>query len=117
MQLSKTQMLYLLLALIGLIGTWYFNIKFFMTEEDSSIMNYIAQTRTTFPAKSFNIDLLICLLTFFAWYIPEAIRLKMKHWWVFIILSYGVAFAFAFPLFLFFRDRKMEKISRSTLAL
>ncbi|MEZ5003099.1 MAG: DUF2834 domain-containing protein [Chitinophagales bacterium] len=107
MHFTTKQIIYLLLAAAGLVGTWYFNIKFFTTADDPSLLNYIAQTRTTFPAKSFNIDLLICLLTFFAWYIPEAIKLKMKNWWVFIILSYGIAFAFAFPLFLFFRERKM----------
>ena len=108
MPLTKKQLLYLVLAAAGLVGTWYFNIKFFMTAEDPSLLNYIAQTRTTFPAKSFNIDLLICLLTFFVWYIPEAIKLKMKHWWVFIVLSYTIAFAFTFPLFMFFRERKLQ---------
>lgn len=107
MKVSTKQIIYLLLSVLGLVGTWYFNIKFFMTTEDPSLLNYIAQTKTTFPAKSFNIDLLICLLTFFVWYIPEAIKLKMKHWWIFIVLSYGVAFAFAFPLFMFFRERKI----------
>jgi hypothetical protein len=110
MKTNKKQFLYLALAAAGLIGTWYFNIKFFTTAEDPSMLNYFAQTRTTFPAKSFNIDLLICLLTFFVWYIPEAIKLKMKHWWVFIVLSYGIAFAFAFPLFLFFRERKLQAV-------
>ncbi len=110
-QLSPKCILFLCLAIAGLIGTWYYNIQFMLTEEDSGLMNYIAQTKTTFPAKSFSFDLLIVLLAFFVWYIPEAIRLKIKHWWVFIILSYGVALAFAFPLFLFFRERKLLAIN------
>jgi len=50
----------------------------------------------------------VVVLTFFAWYIPEAIQLKMKYWWVFIPLTFMVAIAFSFPLFLYFRERKLE---------
>jgi len=64
---------------------------------------------TTFPAQSIGVDILVVVLTFFAWYIPEAIRLKMKYWWVFIPLTFMVAIAFSFPLFLYFRERKLEK--------
>jgi hypothetical protein len=110
MKITKLQWVYLSLSIIGLVGTWYFNIQFYTTESDTSLLNFIAQTQTTFPAKSINIDLLICLITFFVWYIPEAFRLKMKYWWVFLVLSFTVAFAFSFPLFLFFRDRKMEQL-------
>ncbi len=106
----KQKHLYLLLALIGISATWFFNIQFFLSEEDTSLANFIAQTGTTFPAKSINADLLVVVFTFFTWYIPEAIRLKMKHWWVFIPLTFLIAIAFAFPLFLYFRARKLEAL-------
>jgi len=105
----KLKYVFLFLAILGLCYTWYFNIQFYINAEDTSLLNYIAQTKTTFPAKSFNADLLVVVFTFFVWYIPEAIKLKMKHWWIFIPLSFMVAIAFAFPLFLYFRARKLEK--------
>lgn len=105
--MTVKQGLLLLLSIIGLIGTWYYNIQFFQTAEDSSMLNYLAQTKTTFPAKSFNFDLLVAVLAFLVWYIPEARKLKMKHWWVFIPLTFFIAFAFAFPLFLFFREKAL----------
>lgn len=105
----KLKYLFLLLAVVGLCYTWYFNIQFYITEEDTSVLNYLAQTKTTFPARSFSADLLVVVFTFFAWYIPEAIKLKMKHWWVFIPLTFLIAIAFAFPLFLYFRTVRLEK--------
>ena len=107
--MTLKQALFLLLSIAGLIGTWYYNIQFFITAEDTSMLNYIAQTKTTFPAKSFNFDLLIGVGAFLLWYIPEARKLKMKLWWVFIPLTFLIAFAFAFPLFLFFRERALAK--------
>ncbi len=54
----KYKHLFLLLAILGLCYTWYFNIRFYINAENTSLINYIAQTKTTFPAKSFNADLL-----------------------------------------------------------
>jgi len=59
---------------------------------------------------SFFVDLMTVGLIFLAWYIPEAIKLNMKHWWIFIPLTFLVALAFAFPLFLYFRELKKGKI-------
>ncbi|MEO9804124.1 MAG: DUF2834 domain-containing protein [Reichenbachiella sp.] len=107
----KLKYVFLLLAVLGLCYTWYYNIQFYLNEENTSIVNYLAQTKTTFPARSFSADLLVVVFTFFVWYIPEAIKLRMKHWWVFIPLTFLVAIAFAFPLFLYFRAAKMESES------
>ena len=30
-----------------------------------------------------------------------------RHWWIYIALTFGVAFAFACPLFLFMRERRL----------
>jgi len=106
----KLKYLFFLLALFGLCYTWYFNIQFYLTEDDTSLLNYIAQTKTTFPARSFSADLLVVVFTFFVWYIPEAIKLKIKYWWIFIPLTFLVAIAFAFPLFLFIRQLKIDKM-------
>ena len=106
-ELTPKCILFLLLSIAGLIGTWYYNIQFMITDENVNLMNYLAQTKTTFPAQSFSYDLTIVLVTFFVWFIPDAIQLKIKHWWIFIFLGWLVALAFAFPLYLFIRERKL----------
>ncbi len=110
----KLKYIFLLLAILGICYTWYFNIQFYLTEENTSILNFIAQTKTTFPAQSFSADLTVVVLTFFVWYIPESLKLKIKYWWVLIPLTFLVAIAFTFPLFLYMRAVKLEKLNIET---
>ncbi len=111
----KRKHFYLLLALLGICGTWYYNIQFFMTEADTSMANFIALCATTLPAKSIAMDISVVAITFFVWFIPEAIRLQIKHWWVLIPLTLMIAIAFTFPLFLYLRECKLEAIEKKAL--
>lgn len=106
---TPIEIFFLVLAIIGLCATWYFNIRFYMEVADTSIGNFIALTKTTLPARSINADIAIVALVFLVWMIYEARQLKMRNWWVFIPLTFLVALAFSFPLFLFFRERKIRK--------
>lgn len=106
----KRKHLYLAIAILGLVSTGYYNLQFFQTASDTSVTNFIRLATTTYPAQSLGVDILVVVLTFFAWYIPEAIQLKMKHWWVFIPLTFMVAIAVSFPLFLYFREQKLAQL-------
>lgn len=107
----KIKYLYLLLAILGISWTWYYNIQFFQTAEDTSLSNFIDQCLTTLPAKSVGADITVVCLTFFAWMIPESLRLKIKFWWALIPLTFMIAIAFTFPLFLYLRERRLEQIN------
>lgn len=107
----KFKHIYLLLALIGFVTTWYFNIQFYLTAEDTSIGNFIAQTNLSFPAKSISADISVVAITFLVWMIYESRKLKIKHWWIIIPLTFLVAIAFSFPLFLWMRANRLEKLS------
>lgn len=52
-------------------------------------------------------DIAVILVVFFYCSFFEARRLQMKHWWIYVPLSIGVALAFAYPLFLLMRERKI----------
>ena len=49
--ITQKELVYLCLALAGLIATWYFIIQFYSTAQDTSLGYFIAQTVTTIPAK------------------------------------------------------------------
>ena len=106
----KLKYLYLVLAIIGICYTWYYNIQYFQTAEGPSFFNFFAEAKSNFPGKSLSADLLVVVLTFFAFYIPESIRLKIKYWWILIPLTFVIAIAFTFPLFLYLRACKLEKL-------
>ena len=102
---------YLILAVLGLIGTWYFNIQYTLATEGGNFFQFFADAAINDAGRSISIDIAVVCIVFFVWYIPEARRLKMKGWWVFIPVTFLIALAFAFPLFMFFRERKMEQIA------
>ncbi|WP_430909686.1 DUF2834 domain-containing protein [Maribacter sp. 2-571] len=114
-KITGTEVFFLLLAVVGLCATWYYNIRFYLEVDDTSIGNFIALTKTTLPASSINADIAVVAVAFLVWMVLEARKLKMKHWWIFIPLTFLVALAFSFPLFLFFRERNLKK--KSMLAL
>lgn len=57
---------------------------------------------------AFNADLLMSLVTAWAFMIIEGKRIQMKNWWVFLPLCF-VGLSFALPLFFYFRERHLEK--------
>ncbi|MEM6319023.1 MAG: DUF2834 domain-containing protein [Bacteroidota bacterium] len=101
--------LYLLLAILGICWTWYNNIQFFQTTEDTSMSNFIAQCNTNFPSKSIVADITVVCFTCFVWMIAEGKRLGMKIVWLLIPLSFLTAIAFTFPLFMYLREIRLEK--------
>ena len=107
----KFKYIYLILALIGLCATWYFNIQFYLNAEDTSIGNFIAETNLSFPAKSISADISVVVLTFLIWMVYESRKLKIKHCWIIIPLTFLVAIAFSFPLFLYMLANRLEKVN------
>lgn len=109
----KLKYIYLFLAGFGLIIPWYFNIQFYLTEENTSIINFIEQTTTTFPAKSINADISIIVIAFLIWMTVESRKLKIKHWWIIYPLTFLIAAAFSIPLFLYMRANRLDAIDKS----
>ena len=108
MNWNSEQWLYAILTLLGGVSTWYFNLQFFAVAEDASMSAFIAQTGTTLPAQSINADIAVASVTFLIWMWIEGRRLGVKRLWLFTVLTFLVAFAFSFPLFLFFREQRLR---------
>src|SRR5690606_13824714 len=48
------------------------------------------------------------------WSFVEARRLGMRTWWLYVAITFVVAFAVAFPLFLLARDRRLAELDSLT---
>lgn len=107
--MTAKQGIYAALAAVGLVATWYFNLRF-MAESGGAfdIVAFVRAGYANSAASSLSNDLLVGCVTFLAWSFFEARRLAMKHWWLYVVLTFGVAFAFAFPLFLCVRERRLQ---------
>jgi hypothetical protein len=105
----KLKYLYILLAILGICYTWYYNIQWFQTSDNPTFLNFMNDAQSNFAGKSFGADLTVVVFTFFAFMIPESLRLKIKYWWILIPFTFLIAIAFTFPLFLYMREIALEK--------
>lgn len=105
MSSGAKQALYLVLAVAGAVGTWYFNLQM---DDLGSFFSAMWDTPLT---SSLSADLTVACLTFFAFMLLEAKKQGIRPLLVGIcfVLTFAIAFAFAFPLFMFFRERAMAK--------
>ncbi|TDN92047.1 DUF2834 domain-containing protein [Microbacterium sp. BK668] len=94
---------YLVLSLIGLVGTFILNAWTVVEAR-----NYFGDIFGSGPAvSSIGVDLLVVAVAGAVFIVAEARRLGMKRAWLYIVLSLVTAFAFTFPLFLAMRERRM----------
>jgi hypothetical protein len=102
---------YLLFAVAGAVVPWYFDIKFVVdTGEMLTPHGLIAGGFVTPLTSSLTSDFLIGTTPVLVWMVVEARRLGMRHWWVYLFLTFLIAFAFACPLFLFLRERRLQAL-------
>lgn len=111
MKLTARQGVYAALSVIGLIATWTFNLRF-MAEGGGAfgVMDFVRGGYANAASSSLTNDLVVGCTAFLVWSFAEARRLGMRHWWGYVVLTFFVAFACAFPLFLLVRDRHMEAL-------
>lgn len=108
MDWTPRQTVYALLAGIGLLGTWTFNLLFLQAHGGIvGPMAFVAGGYANHAASSLTNDLLVGVAAFLVWSFAEARRLGMRRWWAYVAVTFLVAFAVAFPLFLLMRERRL----------
>lgn len=101
------QRIYLVLALAGLVLTWYHNLHFMA--EGAGMVAFLEQAMVNHASSSLTLDVGIAALTFVVWMWFEAERLRMGHRWLWVVVTMVIAVAFAFPLFLMMRERRLQE--------
>jgi hypothetical protein len=59
----------------------------------------------------FAVDLIISVLVFWVFLYSESQKYSIAYWWLFILASITVGLSFALPLFLFYRERRIQRLS------
>lgn len=97
---------YLVLALVGLVGTWSFNVLAVLAHRD-----YVGDWVGSGPAvTSLTIDVLVAAVAAIVFMVVESRRIGMRRVWVYIVLIPVIALAFALPLFLAMRERHLAAV-------
>jgi len=107
------QAVYAICAVAGVVVTTYFNIQFVNEHGGFSTVTFIAENYVNNASASITNDLLVVVAVFLIWSFVEARRLSMSYWWLYAVLTFGVAIAFTLPLFLLNRERRLAEIAAS----
>ena len=99
---------FLLLAIVGFFLSYYFILRLqanLETTFNSALTGFVSNDLGAFIAA----DLMISVLVSWIFILRESRRLGMTHVWVYLVLTLGVGLCFSLPLFLYFRETKLEK--------
>lgn len=99
------KIVYLILAILGLVVPWYYNLQFF---GNAGLIDFVNESSANLAAKSVSFDLFIATVTGSVWMYVESRRVNISFVWLYILFGFLVSFSSAFPLFLFIREKKLE---------
>ena len=99
--------IYLALAMIGVMVPYFFLFQF-IGENGLNVSLLIQRLFANDISTFFAVDLIISIIVFWIYLISEAEKLRMTNYWLYILASLTVGLSFALPLFLYFRERKLE---------
>ncbi len=107
---------YAILALVGGLGTWFFNIASVRSGED-----YLAGWFATSASSSAAVDVIVVALVACIFIVVEARRLEMNLVLaaLLVVLSFAIAIAFTFPAFLAWRTWHLNRtrVAREHMAV
>ena len=99
--------IFLVLAILGFIAPYFF----FVQVPPESALDIPALLQPLFAnnfMKGVAMDLTVSVIVFWTFVFVEGSRLQMKNLWVYLLATLTVGLSFALPLFLYFRERKLE---------
>lgn len=109
--ITPLMIFFLACSILGLIVPWYFNLQHILYSPIAlTVSEYYRQGTATPLAASLTWDLLIGATAATTFMMIEIRRLNMRFGWLYLVATFLFAFACAFPLFMFMRERQLQKI-------
>ena len=99
----KQKHLYLIFAVVGFVGPYYFLISF-LTAHGVDGKAFVQQLFGTKISTFFAVDLLVSSVVFLRYLGQEAARNSIEYRWVYVVALLTVGLSFALPLFLYVRE-------------
>ncbi|GAA3334820.1 hypothetical protein GCM10020358_00720 [Amorphoplanes nipponensis] len=100
---------YLLLAVAGLVGTWYFNLQYAPGPGEPS---YLEAWFANPASSSAAVDVIVAAVAASIFYLREGHRLGMRWAWLLVPATFVGALACTLPLFLALRERALARPTR-----
>ena len=97
------QAFYGVAAVVGLVGTWWFNLR------HTGSVSYLEAWFANAASSSAAVDLLVVFVVGAVFMTVEGRRVGLRLPWLYGLLSLPTAFALMFPLFLLVRERALDR--------
>ena len=101
---GRAEWVFLLLALIGLVLPLRHFLRFLVTE-GLNLSLFFSQLFQNEISSFFAMDVFVSALALWVFVFVEGRRRRMKGLWIYVVGTMLMGVSFAFPLFLFFRER------------
>jgi len=118
--MSSTQrrlcIVYGVIALAALVGTWSQNVAYFHADEGAVVgfvlatVRFWSDTFATAASTSITIDLSLFFVAAAVFMVLESRRLGIRWVWAYVVLGLLIAIRVTFPLFLIARERRLAAI-------
>jgi hypothetical protein len=110
-RVSPVAYFYLFCAVVGAVGCWTFNVLAFrQLGRAFTPGEFLAAGFQVSPLhSSIATDFWVGSAASLIWMIVEARRRRMPHLWLYVVLTFAVAWSCALPLFLFARERDLVR--------
>lgn len=101
--------IYAIIAVVALFATWINNIAFMRDPENWQLSRWYDALYANYLAASFINDLFALGIAVCVFMVVEGMRLKIRFFWLYILLSGLTAISFTFPLFMIARQIKIAQ--------
>jgi uncharacterized membrane protein (UPF0136 family) len=102
--------IFLILTILGFIAPYYY----FLQIREFDLAGFFQQISASELLSGLAMDLLVAVIVFWFFMFTETRKLQMKNAWVYVLATLLVGLSFALPLFLYFRERKLQSIGGGT---
>ena len=96
---------YFICAIAGLVATWYFNWQYIAGGGGILPSQFFGAAFANVLTTAITIDVYCAAFVFSIWVFAESKRDGVKWPWLYVALCFSVGLAFAFPLYLAFKER------------
>jgi hypothetical protein len=100
---------YALIGLVALVGTWGNNIAYLHLGMVGANIRFWQETLVNPASRSITVDILCLALAAIVWMLLEARRLSMRGAWLWVLFGVFVAMGAAFPWFMVHRELVLGK--------
>ena len=105
MSTKNATLVLFVLALLGVVVPWYFNIAFLLDGGSFAPGPFVAAVSANKLVAGITWDVYIAAAAFSVWLLQDAPAAGVRRPWIYVVLTFGIGLALSLPLYLALRGR------------